>query len=356
MELFAFFKEEFEDKYTFTHAGDLDNQQNILKDIVQGIYCSDIVVADLSGLNPNVFYELGIAHTMNKKVIIITQSIDELPFDLQQYRANEYITHFSKIKLIRDKLNNLLDGAINGFVQFGSPVSDYVPDFFSTQQINSASTEISIPNNDQKIEIPKSDDFEYEKGLLDFSAEIEEDVEAMTESLTKISDEIRLLGERVSEKNTDINKVTSTGGAGTSSFMRSIARKVAEDINLFCKNVEPENIILATLWDKVENNFLDLIDNKFVDTEENSDSLIKSVDNLSSMSDAVPSTRVIIENFSTVVNNLRGVERRLNQSIDSMDKELHLLLTTMDQIVAGVTRIQEKSKMLLKEKNNSCAQ
>ena len=68
-EIYEMLKRQFEKDFLFSHAGEEDNQQNILKDIVQAIYDSDIIIANLTGLNPNVFYELGIAHTLNKKVI-----------------------------------------------------------------------------------------------------------------------------------------------------------------------------------------------------------------------------------------------------------------------------------------------
>lgn len=56
-------KNHFEDEFEFSHAGDEDNQQNILADIIPPIYSADIVLADLTGLNANVMYELGIAHS-----------------------------------------------------------------------------------------------------------------------------------------------------------------------------------------------------------------------------------------------------------------------------------------------------
>lgn len=38
-------------------------------DIIEPIYRADIVNVDLTGLNPNAMYELGVAHTFNKKII-----------------------------------------------------------------------------------------------------------------------------------------------------------------------------------------------------------------------------------------------------------------------------------------------
>ena len=48
------------------------------------------MVADFTGKNPNVFYEVGIAHTLGKTVIPITQSINDVPSDLRHHRALVY--------------------------------------------------------------------------------------------------------------------------------------------------------------------------------------------------------------------------------------------------------------------------
>lgn len=63
---------------------------NIHEAIVQRIHESDLTVAVLTGLNANVMYELGIAHGLAKKTILLTEDIDELPFDLKNYNCIEY--------------------------------------------------------------------------------------------------------------------------------------------------------------------------------------------------------------------------------------------------------------------------
>lgn len=74
-ESYEMLKRRFSDNFEFSNAGEEDNQQNILSDIIAPIYEADIILADLTGLNPNVMYELGIAHTLNKKTIIITNVV-----------------------------------------------------------------------------------------------------------------------------------------------------------------------------------------------------------------------------------------------------------------------------------------
>lgn len=66
--------------YDVRRADDILSQNNILSDIISSIYSSDLIVADLTGSNPNVYYELGIAHAFNKNVILLIQDIEELPF------------------------------------------------------------------------------------------------------------------------------------------------------------------------------------------------------------------------------------------------------------------------------------
>ncbi|KAA6232498.1 hypothetical protein FP507_04915 [Chlorobium phaeovibrioides] len=62
-----------------------------IQDIFDIIYCAKVVVVDFSGRNPNVMYETGIAHTLGKTVVPITQSIDDIPSDLGHHRALKYL-------------------------------------------------------------------------------------------------------------------------------------------------------------------------------------------------------------------------------------------------------------------------
>lgn len=76
-ESYEMLKEHFENEFDFSHAGDEDNQQNILADIISPIYEADVVLADLTGLNPNVMYELGIAHSFVNKLSLLQKMILE---------------------------------------------------------------------------------------------------------------------------------------------------------------------------------------------------------------------------------------------------------------------------------------
>ena len=50
-----------------------------------------MIVADLTGENPNVFYEMGLAHALGKTMMLIKQKgTQRVPFDLSSYKYKEY--------------------------------------------------------------------------------------------------------------------------------------------------------------------------------------------------------------------------------------------------------------------------
>ena len=67
-------------------ADDISKPTEIMVGIWESIQDASIILADLSEKNPNVFYELGLAHAIAKPVIMITPSMDNVPFDLQALR------------------------------------------------------------------------------------------------------------------------------------------------------------------------------------------------------------------------------------------------------------------------------
>ncbi|KAB7644406.1 hypothetical protein [Polymorphobacter fuscus] len=99
--------------FTCRNASEVWDHDEIIQDIFSLIYRSKVVVCDFTTQNPNVFYEAGIAHTLGRHVIPITQNIDGLPFDLRHRRALAYSADAEGLaKLhadIRPRLQRLMD-------------------------------------------------------------------------------------------------------------------------------------------------------------------------------------------------------------------------------------------------------
>jgi hypothetical protein len=62
----------------------------LLSHIVKQIVSASFLIANVNGRNPNVFYELGIAHTLGKRVIIVSKNYETIPFDLRSQQIVLY--------------------------------------------------------------------------------------------------------------------------------------------------------------------------------------------------------------------------------------------------------------------------
>lgn len=336
-EIYEMLKRQFEEHFLFSHAGEEDNQQNILKDIVQAIYDSDIIIANLTGLNPNVFYELGIAHTLNKKVIIITEDILTLPFDLKSYRAKEYSTHFVKFAELIDALNKYMDGAMTGEVVYSNPVSD----FLSTK----SEKEVTASIYQKEATIALEED--TENGFLDFLEGIEENIEEMTKNINNMSGDMNTMASGMTTSTSEIERVNKTGGSGTATFMRKELKKVAKYIETFSTQLRLYNQTYEELWSKIEKDTLGLIENKFA--AQNKEELLSYFESLNAMKIAIKDSCSHVEEMKkTSLNNL-GMERTLNQAIRFLDKDLANYIEIMEQITSSIDRIIGKSRFVVGE-------
>jgi hypothetical protein len=89
-------------------ADDIWDDSTIVQDIFSLIFASYIVVCDFSGKNPNVFYEAGIAHALGKHVVPITQSADDIPFDLRHHRFIPYLNNAQGRQDLEEQLRKRL--------------------------------------------------------------------------------------------------------------------------------------------------------------------------------------------------------------------------------------------------------
>jgi len=93
-------------------ADDLFTPTAIIEDIWEYINRSRVIVADVTGRNPNVFYELGIAHTVGKEVIILTQDDNDIPFDLRHLRHFKYTDNEKGWEALRRTLEKAVEAVV----------------------------------------------------------------------------------------------------------------------------------------------------------------------------------------------------------------------------------------------------
>lgn len=306
-EMYEMLKMEFAQDYNFTNAGDEGNQQNILRDIIEPIYRADIVIADLTGLNPNVMYELGVAHPFNKKTIVITKDdLSALPFDLKQYRAKDYLVHLKKFAELFEYLKLNMEGAINGTVSYSNPVKDFMA-LAGIENTNSLAKDI------QKM--------------------TEEEMETMTQG--------------VSESSAKIERVNKTGGKGVASFARKETKKVAKYVEEFASKLCVHNKSIEVLWDNVEQSVLGLLENSFATHEDNKQNLVSYLKSLNGMQVAIANSNESVEALKKSMENSKGLERSLNQAIRFCVEDLSTYIGNTQRISISIDKIIAKSRFVV---------
>jgi hypothetical protein len=75
---------------TVRRADDFFTAHAVIQDLWQAIVSARLIVADCTDRNPNVFYEIGLAHTLGKPTILLTQNSEDVPFDLRHLRYFTY--------------------------------------------------------------------------------------------------------------------------------------------------------------------------------------------------------------------------------------------------------------------------
>jgi hypothetical protein len=89
---------------------------DIMQDIWAGLNEARLVLADLTGRNPNVFYEVGIAHTLGKPLILLSaDGGDAIPFDLNRFRHILYDFTPSGQRALRASLGTVLPEILRAY-------------------------------------------------------------------------------------------------------------------------------------------------------------------------------------------------------------------------------------------------
>lgn len=335
-EVYEMLKMKFSERFEFSNAGDEANQQNILKDIIQPIYEADVVIADLTGLNANVMYELGLAHSFNKKTIVITKDdLSVLPFDLKQYRAKDYDTHFKKFAELLDYLETNLIGAIENTVSYSNPVKD----FLTLEKIN----DVMWFSDKPSIELEDDSD----KGFLDFLADIESNTLALTDTINEMNAGMKEMNGGVTSSTAEIERVNKNGGSGTASFVRKESKKVAKHIDSFSSKLRESNSSMSNLWDEIEKNTLGLLENKFASNENNKLHLIEYLKSLYGMKNSITDGNSSMEGLKTSMENVIGMERSLNQSVRFLISDISSYIVITERIKTSIDKILSKSKFVV---------
>jgi nucleoside 2-deoxyribosyltransferase len=129
--------------YTVQRADSIASAGNIIRDILQNIVEADLIIAEVTGRNPNVFYELAVAHTLGKPTIMLTRDYQDIPFDLKAYRMIVYDISLDKANTLKRDLTRAVQVAEREEVH-SSPVRDFLPNVPSLDEISSLRQDVEL--------------------------------------------------------------------------------------------------------------------------------------------------------------------------------------------------------------------
>lgn len=93
---------------TIRRADEIFSPAPFMEKVWDGICAAQLILADCTEKNANVFYEIGIAHTVGKKVVLITRSNDDIPSDIKHFDYIPYIYDPEGVETLIEKLKTFL--------------------------------------------------------------------------------------------------------------------------------------------------------------------------------------------------------------------------------------------------------
>lgn len=168
--------------------------ETILERIYNQISKADVVIADMTGRNPNIFYEVGYAHALGKTTVLLTQEASDIPFDLKHY---PHIIYNNKILKLKDELTQRVKWYVENET---NTETDYKIDFdlfLESENLSSGSVIYTTPTGKKpypKLIIQNKTFRTYKRG--DYR------IGVITDKNYRLLEDISIIGEKKSSTTT----------------------------------------------------------------------------------------------------------------------------------------------------------
>lgn len=319
--------------YDVSKADSFLDQQNILRDIIKGIAMAQLVIADLTTLNPNVLYELGLCHGLKIPTILLAQSMEEVPFDLRPYRIQIYSTRFDQVHKLKQGLKEIGERHKKNGITFGSPITDFLPE--ESTMLRSATeiyTEDLSPQAVKKVE----DD----KGFIDFLLEGTEAIAEMTSLMNAITEETLTIGKKMEEHSAQVQVITSNPKLGSASQFHKIATASAVDMNNFSTKIEGYLPPFENCTNLLVENFSGYT--QFITQPTNTGNkkhIEEFRQTISGFKEGASFSLQGVRSFRDTVAGLKGISREINRASRRMTTALDGVIAVIEKVEAFSARM-----------------
>ena len=271
-------------------ADEIPGSSSIMSQVIQHIDESDLVVVDLTGSNPNVFYELSLAHSLDKPVLLLTQDdAGDLPFDIGAYRVYEYTNSVGGTSKLERALRINARALLAGDPIFGNPVSDYF------QRGIKMYTSAETPSYDS----PKL-------GIYDYFADLEDSQGSMNSLMLELSS--------VQERITIASRESLVRIQQTGSTQKRIIlfRQLAKVLNEAATDIIDLNEQYQGALDKHEIGLEAVMRQVLLEVEDNRQPFEKLIGTLGTIEENLRAARASLYELADTLDGMPSVEGNLN--------------------------------------------
>ena len=341
---------------------------SIMARIVIDIEQSDLLIADLTGTNPNVYYELGLAHAMGKPTVLFMQNLEELPFDLRPYHVIQYSTRYNEFGKAQDRLRDIAQRFLDRDVEFSNPHADALkltvpaykesnidysrrttetpkpPDTTTTYSIDASNNPpqenqknhdvLDNDSNNGTMTLDDSDDADDDESLesLDHLAKLEDGFIGFATVTNEIGNKTGLLNDRILLATNELQSNQSNSARD----MRVIILRLAKDIDNFANflgsaNEEYEKNI-RQVQAATPNAFATLTISTSGDREKIQAVLetVESVENsVRTYQSSIDEMAMVLDSIPLVVRNLTRARRRLSTQLTRLSGNIADILSVL---------------------------
>ncbi|WP_146080091.1 hypothetical protein [Clavibacter michiganensis] len=368
-----------DNNFSVSRADLSDNQQQILKDIITRLHAADLVIVDVTGLNGNVMYELGLAHGMGKRTMMITQHIEELPFDLRPYRATEYTVNFNGAAKLTEAISAVAKAIQDGTAEFSNPIQDFAPDSLATatqvaqgplspQVRREPSGQGLSPNDDDGDDDDDPDraasvstdlsarsgqdtpldaaEETSRPGFIDYAIALSESSENVAGVATLLGRATEEVGQKLESRTEQINKATTNLGSKAAPVLRSLMREVAKDFDSYSDEMEELNPQLRAALSQLGDSTNGVSRTRLINDPAARLQVENEIETLQRAEVTFGAAHASISEFANVIVNLPDMERNLTAS---GRRAYRAVAEAADIIDLGVSEFR-RARLLLEER------
>ena len=316
--------------HNVSRADDVETHQNILAAIIKSISEANLVVADLTESNPNVYYELGVAHALGIPTIQIVRDLAEVPFDLKGHYIETYSLMYDEAHELQQAILDKLDREPGNEYNFSNPVHDAL----RPHKKIIIQAEPVTPQMDREAATTRESDSaseDGELGMLDAIVEAEESAQAIGEVAAELTEELNKLSEGAQSHSAKLNELNANPNqSGINSKRLQVARRMANDLNGFAATVEKALPRFDGAWTKLDEGLGHYLSSYSIENASQLEEISSLICAMEDTRNNINYSKGSFEHFQEVLKPLSGVSRVTDRGLKNMDRSLGKLIDKFD--------------------------